>query len=155
MSVFSMSLERESITEVESINSGLEILRQKGLLDEIGEMCDLWRSQEGGPNPILAEFDWETEYRFSIGPNRPRFDGFKNQIGLEHETREQMNIRSHLLWAEAGYQSDEIDASVFVIPSGNYGSVSRTARELNDEIFSKYFPIDCPLLLVEYDPNQR
>jgi hypothetical protein len=148
-----MSLERKCISDVSSVNGGLETLRQKILLDEIGEMCNLWRSREGGPNPILAQFNWETEYAFSIGRNRPRFDGFKNRVGLEHETREQMNIRSHLLWAEAGYQSDEIDVSVFVIPSGNDGSVSRTARELNDEIFTQYFPIECPLLLVEYDPS--
>jgi hypothetical protein len=148
-----MSLDRECITEVVSVNDGKEILRQKALLDQIGEMCDLWRNQEGGPNPVLAEFDWKTEYVFSIGQNRPRFDGFKDRVGLEHETREQMNVRSHLLWIEAGYQSDEIEAGVFVIPSGNYGSVSRTARELNDEIFTEYFPIKCPLLLVEYDPD--
>lgn len=34
----SMSLERECITEVASVIGGLEILRQRGLLDEIGKM---------------------------------------------------------------------------------------------------------------------
>ena len=148
-----MSVDREYITEVRSVNERRDIFQQRGLVDEIGDMCELWREQQGSPNGVLAEFGWETEYTFSIGNNRPRFDGFKNRIGLEHETREQMNIRSHLLWAEAGFQSDVIDACVFVVPSGNDGSVRRTHRELNDEIFTKHFPINCPFLLVEYDPS--
>lgn len=146
-----MTLERRCITVAKSINGGREILRQRGLLEEVGEMCEAWRQRERDPNAILSEFGWETEFVFSVGENRPRLDGFKDRVGLEHETREQMNVRSHLLWSEAGFQDGVIDAAVFVIPTGNYGSVGRTQRELNDEIFSTHFPIECPLLLVEYE----
>lgn len=110
-----MTADRKHITKVRSVTSGRGILHQKDLLDEVEEMYESWRDREGGPNKVLAEFDWETEYGFSIGKNRPRFDGFEKRVGLEHETREQMNIRSHLLWAETGFQRDAIDAGVFLI----------------------------------------
>jgi hypothetical protein len=146
-----MTIVSEHITDMESVNGGRRVISEKGLLNEVSEMCDSWRNRDGGPNKVLEEFGWDTEYTFAIGGNRPRFDGFKQRVGLEHETREQMNIRSHLLWTEAGFQADVIDAGVFVIPSGNDGSVGRTYRELNDEIFAKHFPIECPLLLAEYE----
>lgn len=148
-----MSLERGRISRVESVHDGLAILSEKGLSEEIGEMCEAWSSGDDSINGVLERFGWETEYSFAIGRNRPRFDGFKSRVGLEHETREQMNVRSHLLWTEAGFQSGVVEAAVFVIPSGNFGSVARTYRELNDEIFRDHFPIECPLLLVEYNPE--
>ena len=116
------------VTQASSINDGQEIVQMKGLLDELHDLCAAWSSYAGPPNDVLRRFDWETEYGFAIGENRPRFDGFKDRVGLEHETREQMNIRSHILWMEAGFQTDVIDAGVFVIPRGGHGSVHRTRQ---------------------------
>lgn len=122
-------------------------LDERASLDKYEDRDELWLTQK------VSEYGSKScnALLTRLGRNRPRFDGFKKRVGLEHETREQMNIRSHLLWAEAGFQTDVIDAGIFVIPSGNFGSVSRTNRELNDEIFTEYFPIECPLLLVEYN----
>lgn len=149
----SMQDDDSPVTRVSSVNAGQEILQEKGLLDELRDLCAAWSSYDGPPNNVLRQFDWETEYSFPIGRNRPRFDGFKDRVGLEHETREQMNIRSHILWMEAGFQTDVIDTGVFVIPRGSYGSVRRTENELHDDIFTEHFPIDCPLVLLEYEPS--
>lgn len=151
-----------SVTQVESVNGGLSKLESKELDDEIESLCDSLAETTDSPEAVLDEFDWITEYVISIGDNRPRFDGYKDKVGIEHEAREQMNVRSHLLWMEAANQQEKndhkldsfatgIELGVFIIPRGTDGaSVDRTKRELEDDIFSKYFSIECPIVLIEY-----
>lgn len=152
-----------SVTQVTSVNGGLSKLKNKGFSDEIKMLCDALAETSENPETVLDEFGWITEYVVSIGGNRPRFDGYKNGVGIEHEAREQMNVRSHLLWMEAAYQQQEsdggldslatgIDVGVFIIPTDTRGAkLDRTKRELGDVIFTQHFPIECPIVLVEYD----
>lgn len=148
-----MTLERDCISRIKSVNDAVELIVQKYLIDEVGELCAEWQESDDEIIAVLDEHDWETEYAVPIGDTRPRFDGFKQRVGLEHETRSQMHIRSHLLWIEAGYQTDAFDAGVLVVPANNDASVKRADQELHDEIFTEHFPIECPLLLVEYYPE--
>lgn len=151
-----------SVTQVESVNGGLSKLESKELDDEIESLCDSLAETTENPETVLDEFGWITEYVVSIGDNRPRLDGYKDEVGIEHEAREQMNVRSHLLWLEAAYQQERsgdglnsfatgIELGIFIIPTDTEGaSAIKTKRELEDEIFSRYFPIECPIVLVEY-----
>ena len=152
-----------SIIQVASVNGGLPKLEDQKISDEIETLCKTLATTQKSPEAILGEFNWITEYVVGIGENRPRFDGFKQGIGLEHEAREQMNVRSHLLWMEAAYQKGKsedgaetfytgIDMGIFIIPTETRGaSVDRTKSELKDEIFTRHFPIECPIVLIEYD----
>jgi hypothetical protein len=149
---YELDWNRSHLTRTESIRDGAAILREKGLLEEIERMCAKIADDEGWTE-VLTDHDWETERVVTVGDNRPRLDGFKDGIGLEHESREQMNVRSHLLWMEAAFQKAIVDTGVFIIPAGPNASVKRTNNELNDEIFTDYFPIECPLYLVEYEPR--
>ncbi|MGV9103940.1 MAG: hypothetical protein ACOC3C_07490 [Candidatus Thorarchaeota archaeon] len=51
---------------------------------------------------------------------------------------------------EAAHKQGLIDAGVFAIPAGKDASVRRTEKELKGEIFTKYFPLQIPLYLIEY-----
>lgn len=94
---------------------------------------------------------WETEYEVTVGKNRPRLDAYKDGVGIEHEAREQMNMRSHLLFADAMFQQGDIEVLVVIIPAGNDASKRRTANELHDDIFTEHHPLDVPVLVIEYD----
>lgn len=123
-------------------------MERKGLLSQCQEIALIW--DKPGRERRLEELGWETEYTFSVGELRPRFDAFKNQVGFEHEKREQMNVRSHLLMTEVAYRKKIIDVCVFVIPAGRDASVKRTERELKGELFTHYFPLQVPVYLIEY-----
>lgn len=143
------------ITEEVSIRKGKLILKKKGLLAECLEIALFWsKLSKGNREKRLEELGWRTEYEFSVGQLRPRFDAFKSRVGLEHERRQQMNVRSHLLMTEVAYWEGIIDACVFIIPAGRDASVERTERELKGELFTHYFPLQVPLYLIEYGKSQ-
>lgn len=130
----------------------MEILRQKGLLDEIRTITEEIADTAGtdtAAKRVLDDFEWETDHVISVGQNLPRLDGFKSKIGVEYETGEQMRVRSHLLFGEAMYQQDEIDVWVCIIPSENDSSVRRTANEFDYALFTEYFPLEVPAYLIE------
>lgn len=143
-----------AITEEVSIRDAESILKDKGLYQELRTLASEI-GETGADSTKRKErfqaFGWELEYGYSIGNNRPRFDAFKNRVGVEYERREQMNVRSHLLMMEAAYRQDLIDVGVFIIPSGRDASVSRTENELRDELFTYYFPIYSPVYLIEHE----
>lgn len=69
--------------------------------------------------------------------------------------REQMNIRSHLLFAEIAYQKRIIEIGVFILPMKGKGTFGRTVREVTEYgIFTKYFPLKLPLYLIGCENKQ-
>ena len=86
-----------------------------------------------------------------MGANRPRLDAYKNGIGIEHEAREQMNVRSHLLFSDAMLKQGDIDALVVIISKENHATKQRTVNELRDTIFTEHHPLEVPVLVSEYD----
>jgi len=143
-----------SITDEASIRDAENSLMKKGLLEEIRMLTEAIADDGGRKSDYkghMEESGWETNYTLYIGNNRPRFNGYKDRIGLEYEYREQMNVRSHLLMMEAAYRQNVIDAGVFIIPSGRDASVKRTKRELKDELFTYHFPIYSPVYLIEHE----
>jgi hypothetical protein len=128
-------------------------LRDKGLYQEFRTLASEIGETEADATERKERFQafgWELEYRYSIGNNCPRFDAFKNRVGVEYERREQMNVRSHLLMMQTAYRKDLIDVGAFIIPSGRDVSISRTENELCDELFTYYFPIYSPVFLVKH-----
>jgi hypothetical protein len=61
--------ESKPISVFKSVNEGLVIVCQKDLLDEVEERCESRHKSDGGPNEVLAELGWNTEYVFSIVGN--------------------------------------------------------------------------------------
>jgi hypothetical protein len=142
------------ITETESVRNGARILRENGLFDEIHAMIKEMATTAGTDTAVkrvMDEYDWTTDKVIAVGGNRPRLDGFKARVGIEHEKKEQMNVRSHLLFGEAIYQQNEIDIWVGIIPTGSDATVGRTAREFNYAIFTEYFPLEVPAYLIGYE----
>lgn len=143
-----------SITDEASIRDAENILKEKGLLGElrtiVNDIAPVSSDTEARQEK-MRERGWETEYTYSIGDNRPRFDAFKDRVGVEYERGQQMHVRSHLLMMEAAYRMNLIDAGVFIIPTDRMASVSRTENELTDELFTYFFPIYTPVYLIEHE----
>lgn len=131
-----------------SIQDGKRILKNKGILEEIYQITSNWNESKKNLK------GWEFEKRIPVcnGANYPRFDAYKKGVALEHENREQMNLRSHLLMLESSYREDHIDAGVLVVTREADASVDRTKNELRSGIFNKYFPLSIPLFL--YEPRK-
>lgn len=132
----------------ESIRDARTILQDKEVLGDVTTVVD---ELADGATLEEAFTGWETEYEVIVGKNRPRLDAYKDGVGIEHEAREQMNMRSHLLFADAMFQQGDIEVLVAIIPTGNNASKRRTANELRDAIFTEHHPLDVPVLVIEYD----
>jgi len=75
-------------------------------------------------------------------------------IGVEHEHKEQMRVRWHLMKMQAGANEPailEVDVGVMLYPTGRDCSLRRTWRELERPFFSEHFPISLPVYVVEYE----
>ncbi len=139
------------ITDTSSIREGEQLLKEKELVEECRKIAENWCTDKDNNRKRIEDMGWDCEHTFSVGCNRPRFDAFKNGVGLEHEKGEQMNVRSHLLFMEVAFRKRIIDVGVFILPDRGYdANVRRTKRELKDEIFTKYFPLTVPVYLLGY-----
>ena len=115
------------------------------MLSRIGTMDGLKRTRRC--YKILVSPD----HPFEAGGNRPRFDAYSREwkVGIEREMREQMNVRSHMLFAEIAYQKGLVEVSVFVLPMSSKGTFGRTVREVTKyDVFTEYFPLEMPLYLI-------
>lgn len=156
----------EPITREKSLRGAETILEERDLLSNlhvaIADLAPVFAAADTGEpalKAVLREHGWgETVVPVASG-NQPRFDGLQQRVALEHEAREQMNARSHLLFLEAAYREREIDAAVMVIPMRKYtggAAVERVVNETTGEgrLFTYHFPLFVPLYLVEYDPDR-
>lgn len=99
----------------------------------------------------MRALGFEPQWSFDAGGNRPRFDAYSQEwkVGIEREMREQMNVRSHLLFTEVAYQKGLIEIAVFILPMKGQGTFRRTVQEVTKcEVFTKYFPLRVPLYLI-------
>jgi hypothetical protein len=138
------------ISKTHSVRNAELLLRQRGALEPCLAVA---RRCSGRPedNETLRALGFEPEWSFDAGGNRPRFDAYSQEwkVGIEREMREQMNVRSHLLFAEVAYQKGLIEIAVFILPMKGQGTFGRTVREVTKyEVFTKYFPLGVPLYLI-------
>lgn len=158
--------------ETYSRNDGEAILEQKGIKDEIHEMPSIWAEYAGQYNysarsEALDELgNWETQVQIDLGPGHrdhherltPFLDSFhtSHQVAVEHEKKEQMRARWHLMKMQAANERDgtvDIDVGVLIFPTDQDPSLRRTRRELEGPFFTEHFPIHLPVYAIEYSTS--
>lgn len=159
------------IVRIESYshNHGENILREKGLLREIHQMPEIWAKYPGQAqysqlSEALEQLGgWSTEVQVDLGPEdrshnerlTPFLDAYHpdHRVAIEHEKKEQMRARWHLMKMQAAHERDQtlgIDIGVLIYPTNRDPSLRRTRRELEGPFFSEYFPIHLPIYAIEY-----
>jgi len=143
------------IIKEQSIRAANELLKEKDLLDDCRALA---RKCEGDPKrshkDLVNELGFGDPPTIPMRGNKPQLDAYhgKEKVGIEREMREQMNVRSHLMFAEVGYQEGYLDVIVFILPTKNENdkaTYERTLHELIDsELFTKYFQLDVPTYLI-------
>ena len=139
------------ISDTCSVRNAELLLRQRGALEACQALARRYSGQPEENKKLLHALGFEPEWSFDAGGNHPRFDAYSREwkVGIEREMREQMNVRSHLLFAEVAYQKGLIEIGVFILPMKGEGTFGRTVKELTKyHLFTKYFPLRVPLYLI-------
>jgi len=155
--------------ETYSHNGGREILDEIGATEQVHEIPRIWSefpSQYDHAERTEALSDlgnWETEKQIDLGPHgsphherlTPFLDAYSSEynIAVEHEKKEQMRARWHLMKMQAAaerFDCLDIDVGVLMFPTDRDPSLRRTRRELEGPFFSRHFPIHLPVYVVEY-----
>ena len=158
--------------ETYSHNGAKELLEQKGILNEIHSIPAIWARHSGQYNysersAALDELGgWQTEVQVDLGPEErshherltPFLDVYhsEHRVAIEHEKKEQMRARWHLMKIQAAAERDEtlpIDVCVLIFPADKDPSLRRTRRELSGPFFTEHFPIHIPVYAIEYAPE--
>lgn len=152
-----------SITTETSIRGGEQLIRRKGLYQDLMNIVEEIAPIQGSNatdketqiQRVLDDFGWDHTSTPVANYNRPQFDGMKLDVALEHEAREQMNVRSHLLFLEAAFREGKSECAVMIIPQGEDAKVGRIEKEAMGEgkLFTYHFPLFTPLFLIEYVPS--
>jgi hypothetical protein len=155
--------------ETYSRNSGEKQLRKKNVLGEIHEIPSIWAANSGQRNyserseALDTLGGWETQVQIDLGPDHrdhherltPFLDAYhpEHRVAIEHEKKEQMRARWHLMKIQAAHEREEtldIDVAVLIFPADQDPSLRRTRRELEGPFFTKHFPIHMPVYAIEY-----
>ena len=155
--------------ETYSRNGGEKQLREKDVLEEVLETPAIWAANAGQRNysersDALDELGgWETQVQVDLGPEHrdhherltPFLDAYhrKHRVAIEHEKKEQMRARWHLMKIQATHEREEtldIDVAVLIFPADQDPSLRRTRRELEGPFFTEHFPIHLPVFAIEY-----
>jgi hypothetical protein len=158
--------------ETYSHNDAQAILEAKGILDEVHEIPGIWAEHAGQYNyaersdTLSALGGWDTEVQIDLGPAdrsynerlTPFLDIYhsEHRVAVEHEKKEQMRARWHLLKMQAAHERDttrDIDVAVLIFPTDQDPSLRRTRRELEGPFFTTHFPIQLPVYAIEYTEN--
>jgi hypothetical protein len=139
------------IIATHSVRNAKQLLKERGALFACHAIVERYDGRPEENEEALRELGFEPEHSFDAGGNRPRLDAFSPEwrVGVEREMREQMNVRSHLLFAEIAYQKGLIEIGVFILPMSGKGTFDRTVREVTEyDLFTKHFPLELPLYLI-------
>ena len=158
------------ILEAYSANGGRELLEEKGVLGELRELPRFWAEYPSqydydDRKAALADFGgWRTEVQIDLGPAdaghherlTPFLDAYHDhwQVAIEHEKKEQMRARWHLLKMQAAAEREttlDIDVAVLMYPTDRDTSLRRTRRELEGPFFNDHFPIEISVCVIEYE----
>ena len=155
--------------ETYSHNGGKQTLEEKGVLDDVREMPTIWtkhpyqRDYSKRSDALRELGGWETEVQIDLGPNTrphnerltPFLDAYHpdHAVAIEHEKKEQMRARWHLMKIQAAHEREEtkdVDVAVLLFPTDQDPSLRRTRRELEGPFFNQHFPIHIPVYALEY-----
>jgi len=138
------------IVDTYSVRDAESLLRAKGALEACLNVARRCSKLDKQPQ-LLHTLGFEPRWGFDAGGNRPRFSGYSAhwKVGIIQEMREQMNIRSRLLFTEIAHQKGLVEVAVFILPVTGQGTFDRTVRELTQfEVFTRYFPLQVPVFLI-------
>jgi len=143
-----------------SQNGGRDLLESKGILDEIHEIPSIWVEHPGQHNysersEALENLGgWQTQVQVDLGPDQrphnerltPFLDAYHHdhQVAVEHEKKEQMRARWHLMKTQAAHEREETldtDMTVLIFPADQDASLRRIRRDLTGPFFDDHFPI--------------
>jgi hypothetical protein len=155
--------------ETYSHNGGREALESKGALDDVLKMPSIWteypyqRDYSERTSAMSELGGWETQVQIDLGPDQrphnerltPFLDAYHpdHAIAVEHEKKEQMRARWHLMKIQAAQereQTKDVDVAVLLFPTDQDPSLRRTRRELSGPFFNTHFPIHIPVFALEY-----
>lgn len=158
--------------ETYSYNRGQDVLEEKEILQEVHEMPTIWAKypRQADYADLSKEMEqlggWQTEVQVDLGPSEaahhkrltPFLDAYhsKHQVAVEHEKKEQMRARWHLMKTQAAHDRPStlpIDVTVLIFPTDRDPSLRRTRRELEGPFFTEHFPIHIPVYAIEYSEN--
>lgn len=154
-----------------SFREGREILKTKGLMEELPAIAEAYMTHGGGNQnlsgrrEILDPLDWEqevsvtfeTETADGLVSRRASFDAYKDGIAVEHERGEQMRANWHLMKIDAAYRDPRgfsgdrtVDAGVLLIPEHvNFPTLGRTETDVL-AVLANYFGFSVPLFVWQY-----
>ncbi len=154
-----------------SFRGGRQILKEKGLLNELTTIATAYHKHGGGNQNMAARGElldplgWEQgvtatfEVPDSTGTisRRGNFDVYKDGVLVEHERGEQMRANWHLMKMEAAYRDpsgfsghEDIDVGVLLIPSHvSFPTLERTRSDVR-AVLSNYFEFSLPLFVWQY-----
>lgn len=160
--------------ETYSRNGGQDILEEKEVIDEIREMPSIWTEypHQRHYSDRADAFDtlggWKTQVKIDLGPDHrphnerltPFLDAFhsKHRVAIEHEKKEQMRVRWHLMKMQAAHEREktlDIDVGVLIYSTDEDPSLRRTRRELEGPFFTTHFPIHLSVYVLEYAPTDE
>jgi hypothetical protein len=168
-----------NVVDSTSVRLAERRLREKGLLDEIQWLPEIWARdglkkegkidllrENGAENWILE--DEKLEIQMDLGPKElprkkrltPQFDAYNRdaRIVVEHEDIEQMRARWHLLKMDIAYRNSEllpVDIAVLLMESSEGNpTLDRTHRELHGPVFNEYLPLKVPVYALEYSTEK-
>lgn len=145
------------VSKTYSVRNAKKILSDKKMIENLHTLLSKYESNEQlKDNPkVLKDYKFKPEVVIPVDGLNPRFDAYREdlKIGVELEKREQMHVRSHLLFTEIAYQKNFIDLAVFILPiNGNNANFNRCLKELTQtELFSEnFFKLEVPLYVMGY-----
>jgi hypothetical protein len=152
-----------------SRNNGKRLLEEKGILESVREIPSIWseypyQRDYADRSSVLVDLGgWETEVQIDLGPSEsphaerltPMLDVYHHDhnVAVEHEKKEQMRARWHLMKMQAASERTEtldIDVGVMLYPSGQAPSLGRTRREFEGPFFNRHFRSHLPVYVLEY-----
>ena len=142
------------IVKEQSIRAAKEIMDKEAIEASKRLARECTGDSKRSHGELLEEIGFNDSTRIHMNGNKSHFDAYseKWKVGIEREMREQMNVRSHLLFADIAYQTGMIKATVFILPIKGKNTKADFSRTLNDlidsELFAKYFPLEVPIYLI-------
>ena len=136
-----------------SIRNAQKILKKRGALEACRALAMQVQGDPSKNKKLKTKLGFGDQVTINVGDNEPQLDAYSKtwRVGVEREYREQMNVRSHLLFTEIAYKIGKIDVGVYISPIENNGKAEfgRTRREISEyKIFNEYFPLTVPLYLI-------
>jgi hypothetical protein len=145
-----ISIVENKIVNQKSVREAEKILKEDNLVEKVEMAAREW-VQKDSRQSDLKYMGWEQDHKYEIGEEKLEFEARKEKIFVSHDTGDKLENRWRLIGLEVAYRNSDLEAAVWLIPSESENTVQDLKKELEDEIFRKYIPIQVPLHIIEYE----